>query len=73
MEIYSVKDKPLPIGRRILVYGFNIDDPRWSVDEFTKQGKSDHYQLNGNLYPHNISHWAELPEKPESGITPPTK
>ena len=61
MNIYNIKDKKLPLNRRILVYAYNTDDPGWYIDKYTI---SDNKQLNGWFYPHNISHWCELPNDP---------
>lgn len=64
MKVYDVREKPFPMNKRILVYAYNIDRPRWMTDEFSPSGLSDLNQPNGKLYPHNVSHWAELPEEP---------
>ena len=60
--IYSTKNKSIPVGRRILVYAYNVEKPGWYIDQYSKLSKSD---LDGNFYPHNISHWAELPGPPK--------
>ena len=64
MKIYDVATVPLPLNRRILVYAYNIQHPRWVIDEFFRMGPSDHCKVVGNFYPHNISHWCELPDEP---------
>lgn len=61
----DIKDTPLPIGKRVLVYVVNSVEPGWYIDFFHASGPSDHHQLNGSYYAHNITHWAELPEDPK--------
>jgi hypothetical protein len=65
MKINDVRNKQFPLNKRILVFAHNIQNPRWVIDEFFRAGPSDHDQIIGNLYPHNVSHWCELPEDPE--------
>ena len=63
MVINDIKDKNLPFNKRILVYAYNVDKPGWYIDEYTR---TEHGQLNGCFYPHNVSHWCELPTDPTS-------
>ena len=64
MEVHNIKEKPVPIGRRILTYVSNTEKPGWEIDCFVQSGVSDHHIPNGANYLHNISHWAELPDVP---------
>jgi hypothetical protein len=63
-EIHNIKEKELPFNRRVLVFVVNAVEPDWYIDCFYQSGPSDLRQMNGTYYGHNISHWAELPEKP---------
>lgn len=61
MIINDTKEKSLPFDKRILVYAYNIEQSGWYIDEYNK---GDCGSANGMFYPHNISHWCELPDDP---------
>ncbi len=66
MDMHDAKEEPIPMDREILVWAYNIEDPKWVIEKFTASGESDHSQPNESLYPYNISHWCELPKSPQA-------
>ncbi len=68
MEVYSIEEKMFPLNRPIIVYLYNIREPKWDIDEFYIAAKSDGQVVTGfGYYLHNVSHWCELPEVPTCG------
>ncbi len=68
MQVYSIEEKMLPLNRQILVYLYNVREPKWAIDEFYITAPSDGRVVTGfGNYLHNVSHWCELPEVPTRG------